>query len=1305
MADTELKAIENHIAQDVSVRDQYRLQKSLARIKRRLAGKQPVSRDLEKLSTSLKTSLAWVANRRKKIPEIKYPDLPIASESGRIKKLLSENQVIVVAGETGSGKTTQLPKICLELGLGTRGLVGHTQPRRVAARSVAARIAEELGTSLGALIGYQVRFTDQSSPNTLVKLMTDGILLSEIQRDPYLRNYECIIIDEAHERSINIDFLLGYLKQLLPKRPDLKLIITSATIDVERFSEHFNSAPVVEVSGRTYPVEVFYRPWEDEYDTPVDAVVGQVKNILETEPLSQEAGDILVFCTGERDIRQLALALRRAQLKNLDVLPLYSRLSIAEQDRVFRPGRGRRVVLATNVAETSLTVPGIGFVIDTGTARISRYSVRTKVQRLPIEPISQASANQRAGRCGRIAEGVCIRLYSEQDFLSRDEFTPPEIMRTNLAAVILQMQNLKLGDITDFPFIERPQDKQIRDGLRLLEELSLVDENDRITSLGRLLSGLPVDPRFARILWQAQHDQCLTEAITIISLLSIQDPRERPADKQQQADEKHRVFMDRESDFNAILNLWNSYQEQRQALSNRKLDDWCRKHFLSPLRMREWREVHFQLSLMSRELGWKLNKTPPGYKSLHRALLSGLITQIGVQQENKEFLGTRNRRFRIFPGSWLAKKPPKWVFAAQMLDTGQLFAHQVAKLNPEWLLGLADHALQTDYYEPYYHARRGEIMARMRYSLFGLVVSDQHKVSYKSIEPELCHELFIREALANWKYRGKGKFYQNNRQVCDRLQELEDRTRTGELVVDEQQLFEFYADKIPAEVIDLASFESWRERAEKKNPRILNLDEESLTESVDQEKLIEFPDSLDWQGLSFRLSYKFQPGSEEDGVTLHVPVGQLHQVPEHLVEWLVPGLLKDKLVAVLKSLPKRYRRELVPIPAHVDKLWPAMTPGDQPLQEALAYQLKRSTGKAFPEEAWKDVSLDDFYLMRFQLEDDQGRSLATSRNLRELRDAYRSQAQQAISEIRDKVEDFPDATDWEFGELPESVDIQKGKEQVRLWPALQDKQERVGYRLLDNHDEARHIHARGVQRLFLLVQSDARKYLQKELFKASDLRLMALLNPLPDIKIQLAELKEDLLIAVAGDLLPDAAKIRSRDDFLKTVEHHRGELVRRSLELETLCLDWADQLRIIKSEIAELSVGYEKSVEDIHFQIGELFSKDFLQAMPAEWRPHTGRFLKGISKRIDRMQGQLARDLEMVDEITDLYGRYQQLIKEIPVHRAGESSELIELRWMLEEYRISLFSQPIKTSRPVSRKRLENLFEQAERATATLREQ
>jgi ATP-dependent helicase HrpA len=1304
MVNSNLKLIEEKLAQGVSGRDQYRLEKSLARIKQRISQNKPVSKDLAKLSESIEESLGWIAQRHKQIPQIDYPQLPIAAESTHIKKLLSENQVIVVAGETGSGKTTQLPKICLELGLGTRGLIGHTQPRRVAARSVAARIAEELKTSLGSLVGYQVRFTDQSGPNTLVKLMTDGILLSEIQRDPYLRNYECIIIDEAHERSINIDFLLGYLKQLLPKRPDLKLIITSATIDVDRFSEHFDSAPVVQVSGRTFPVEIFYRPWEDEYDSPVDAVLGQVKEIIETEPLSHEASDILVFCTGERDIRELALALRRAHLKNLDILPLYSRLSIAEQDRVFKTGRGRRVVLATNVAETSLTVPGIGFVIDTGTARISRYSVRTKVQRLPIEPISQASANQRAGRCGRIADGICIRLYSEQDFSSRDKFTAPEIMRTNLAAVILQMQSLKLGDIADFPFVERPQDKQVRDGLRLLEELSLVDADDHITKLGQLLSGLPVDPRFARILWQAQKDQCLTEAITIVSALSIQDPRERPADKQQQADEKHRVFMDKESDFNAILNLWNAYQDNRQALSNRKLDDWCRKHFLSPLRMREWREVHFQLSLMARELRWKLNKNPPSYKCLHKALLSGLITQIGVQQENKEFLGTRNRRFRVFPGSHLARKPPKWVFAAQMLDTSQLFAHQVAKVNPEWLLGIADHALQTDYYEPYYHARRGEIMARMRYSLFGLIVSDQHKVSYKSIEPNLCHELFVREALANWKYRGRGRFLRHNREVCERLQELEDRTRSGELLVDEEQLFQFYMGRIPAEVNDQTTFETWRSQAEVDNPQILLLDEDSLTASVDQDKLVEFPDTLDWQGLGFRLSYKFQPGSEEDGVTLHVPVDQLHQVPEHLVEWLVPGLLKDKLVAVLKALPKRYRRELVPISAHVDKIWPSMTPGNQPLLDALSHQLKRSMGKALPEDSWADITLDDFYLMRYSLEDDDGRCLASSRNLKELREKYRLQAQEAISDIKADAQDFPDASSWQFGDLPDFVDIKKGKENVRLWPALEDKFDRVGYSLKDNVEEARYLHSKGVQRLFLLVQPDAGKYLRKELFKSADLRLMTLLNPTNEIQMTLAELKEDLVMAVAQDILPEAFGIRSPEAFQEEVERHRGELVRRALELESLCLDWADQLRIVKSEMAALSADFDEAIADINTQLTDLFAKHFLQYMPSEWQQHVGRYLKGISKRIDRMQGQLPRDLEMVAEITDMQNRYRQLVNEIPIHRRGESSELIDLRWLLEEYRISLFSQPIKTSRPVSRKRLENHFEMTLKATATLRE-
>lgn len=1295
----------------VACKDRFRFERALSRLRTLAGQKKPVEQDIDKLAGQVAVSADWVANRISRVPPIKYPDLPVSAAVEEIKRALTDNQVLVVAGETGSGKTTQIPKICLQMGLAAKGLIGHTQPRRVAARAVGHRIAEELGSALGALVGYQVRFTDKSGPTTQIKLMTDGILLSEIQRDPYLNKYQCIIIDEAHERSLNIDFLLGYLKRLLPKRPDLKLIITSATIDVERFSKHFYNAPVIEVSGRTFPVEVFYQPWEEGFDSPIEALVAQVANIIETEPTASQAMDILVFLAGERDIREAALALRRAQLRNLDILPLYSRLSVSDQDKIFKPGRGRRVVLATNVAETSLTVPGIGYVIDTGTARISRYSVRTKVQRLPIEAISQASANQRAGRCGRIAEGVCVRLYAEEDFKGRPEFTAPEILRTNLASVILQMQYLKLGHIADFPFVEPPAEKQIRDGFRLLEELSLVDEQGGISKTGKLVSGLPVDPRFARILWQAQQDNCLNEIITVVSCLSLQDPRERPADKQQKADERHRAFMDADSDFNTILTIWNSYQEQRKELSNRQLDTWCRDNFLSVNRMREWREIHLQLTLLAKERNWKINSSQASYKVMHRALLSGLLTQVGIQGENKEFLGTRNRNFRVFPGSNLARKPPKWLVAAQMLDTSQLFAHQVAKIDPDWLLGIADHLLQRDYYEPHYHSGRGEIMARMRYSLYGLVISDQHKLSYKSIDPKLCRELFIREALCYWKYRSKAAFYRHNRSLCERLQNLEDRTRSRDLAVDEQQLYEFYESKIPETIVDLVSFDQWRQEQEVEQPNILFLDEAQLMSAVDSEKLVEFPDHVQYQGLNFSLSYKFEPGSDADGVTMHIPVDALHQVPDDLTQWLVPGLLKEKLVVMLKGLPKAYRRNLVPIPTKVDQIFPRLQSGNSSLAAAVANELKRATGKDIPVDAWADFQFDDFYRMRFSLEDTKGAVLDSSRSLVELRETYRARASEAVAEVTSNTPEFADSVEWSFGELPDSLDIKKGKNLVRLWPGLVDKEASVGYQLFNDPYEAHFRHRRGIERMLLLQMSQSVKYLDKELFKKADLTLMCF------DQVSVSALRADILLSVARDLiatgLPSggtqiggtqidgqpATEIRSAEAMAACVEQCRGELVKMALQRESLCLKWAQQLGDIRAQIAGLNDAFSASVTDIQSQINSLFAPDFFYAIPADWLKHIERFLRAILQRIVRMQGQLNRDIETISEIRLYEEQFQRLLTGIPENRRSESSELLELRWLLEEYRISLFSQPIKTSRPISAKRLTSMIGNVEEST------
>ena len=1273
-------------------RDRFRFSRSLGKIELKLKSGNADEAEINKLQTKLDASVDWVQKRLSSIPEVSYPPaLPVAERAEDIRQSLVNNQVLIVAGETGSGKTTQIPKICLSLGIGAKGLIGHTQPRRVAARSVAARIASELGSSLGALVGYQVRFTDKSSPNSLIKLMTDGILLSEIQRDRYLNKYECIIIDEAHERSLNIDFLLGYLKELLPLRPDLKLIVTSATIDVERFSAHFDNAPVIEVSGRTYPVDIQYAPVEEGFDSLTDAVVSHVGDILESKPISPDAPDILVFFPGERDIREAALALRRAQFRNLDILPLYSRLSTADQDRIFKVGRGRRVVLATNVAETSLTVPGIGYVIDTGLARISRYSVRTKVQRLPIEPISQASANQRAGRCGRIANGVCIRLYSEQDFLGRQEFTAPEVLRTNLASVILQMMHLKLGDIRDFPFVEPPQEKQIRDGFQLLEELSFLDSEGRVTKIGRDIFGIPIEPRFARMLWQGRQDGCLTDIVTLVSYLSVRDPRDRPSDKQQQADEKHRQFADDESDFVAILKLWEEYEKQRQALSNRDLDRWCKTNFLSAMRLREWRDIHRQISMAVKERSWKPNANPGSYKQVHRAILSGLLTQVGIQEENKAFQGVRNRNFKIFPGSFLAKKPPKWILAAQLLETSQLFAHQVAKIDPEWLVSLGKHLLQTDYYEPHYDSRRGEVMARQRFSLYGLVVSDHKKVSYKSIEPELCRELFIRECLVGWKYRSEAAFYSHNKNIAEELEEMEDRTRSRDFQFDEEHLCAFYSERVPVSVVDKNSFEQWRTQSEKAEPRLLFLDKETLVDQSQHDRLQEFPKTLDWEGLEFELDYRFEPGHPTDGVTMRVPLGVLHQVPEQLAEWLVPGLLAEKLICMLKALPKSIRRRLVPIPAYVEKMQPYLQADNTPLGDAVALQLKRLAGVDVPSDTFRAMDIESFYKMNFRLEDDAGKCIAESRSLSELKQEYRSKADAAVSQATKGSQEFPDDIVWSFGELTENVDIARGDTQIRLWPGLVDKQTTVGYQLFNDSAVAEYQHSKGVQRLLLLNCKDARKYLLKELFRTSELEILTLNAE------SRAALCDDLQMSVCRELAFEFAQKNGvphdKDTFEQLVAEAKPKIVAMVMEREQHCLKLVPGLRSLRKSLDELGDEKHPAIQDMKSQIELLVAPGFLKQSDSQVLSDIERYLRGIAKRIEKVKGQLGRDEEHIPMVQG----YERILVdwrlELTPEWQAQIPELEEYRWLLEEFRISVFSQPLKTRRPVSEKRLRKLID------------
>ncbi|MGB1238534.1 MAG: ATP-dependent RNA helicase HrpA, partial [Pseudomonadales bacterium] len=942
------------------------VQCKLSSCKKRLKEGKPVDRTLSQLAPLIEAAKDSVELRKQSVGQVTLAELPVSERASEIAKAIRDHQVVVVAGETGSGKTTQLPKICLQEGFGVKGLIGHTQPRRLAARTVAQRISEELHSPLGVKVGYQVRFTEQVGDASLIKLMTDGILLSETQRDPLLLKYEVIIVDEAHERSLNIDFLLGYLRRILDKRSDLKLIITSATIDLERFSKHFNDAPIIEVSGRTYPVDMLYRPLvrehvDDKVTLPQEQgvleAIDEIVQLHRGKPV-QAPRDILVFLSGEREIRETAEHLRKAQLRNTLVMPLYARLSVAEQNKIFKPDgiSATRVILATNVAETSVTVPGIGYVIDAGQARISRYSYRSKVQRLPVEAISQASAAQRAGRCGRIAPGVCIRLYSEEDFESRPEFTDAEIRRTNLGSVILQMLNLKLGDIAQFPFIDPPDQRFINDGFNLLQELCAVNGRREMTPLGRQMAKLPVDPRIARMIIEAQTQGALREVLVIASALSVQDPKERPADKQQAADQCHALYKDKDSDFIGFINLWNSYEEQRQSLSNNQLRKYAQKHFLSFMRMREWRDVHRQLHLACKALDYRENTGEASYESVHKSLLAGLLSQIGFKQENREFLGARNRRFYIFPASTQYKKPAQWVVASELVETSKLYARNVAKIEPQWIEALAPHLVKKHYHEARWQKKRSQVVADEQVSLYGLFIVPKRPVHYGPINPEEAQEIFIRSALVEGLYVTKAPFFKQNRALLDEVEALEVKTRRRDLLVDEETLYQFYVEKISAHsdgfITNGIGFEKWRKRVESQHPTILVLTEKDvLQRCAEHINDADYPDQLHWKGVNLGLEYNFEPQNKDDGVSINLPVALVKQFPAERLQWLVPGLLRDRCIALLKGLPKQRRKHFVPIPNVVDGFLESASFAQGDLLEQLCRHLLRLRGvKLSPQE-------------------------------------------------------------------------------------------------------------------------------------------------------------------------------------------------------------------------------------------------------------------------------------------------------------------------------------------------------------------
>ncbi|MDI3376408.1 ATP-dependent RNA helicase HrpA [Pseudomonas sp. V104_6] len=1275
------------------IADRHRLRRQLHELRKR-----PDEAKLAQWAERVQASCAQVTARQQSVPLVRYDDsLPIAAKRDEIKKALAEHQVLVIAGETGSGKTTQLPKICLELGRGSHGLIAHTQPRRIAARSVAARVADELGTPLGGLVGYQVRFEDQSDANTLVKLMTDGILLAETQHDRFLERYDTIIVDEAHERSLNIDFLLGYLKTLLHRRPELKLIITSATIDLERFSKHFDNAPIIEVSGRTFPVETWYRPLtseQDEEGNPIEDDLTVDQAILATlDELAQHErgqgkgpGDVLIFLPGEREIRDAAEILRKAQLRHTEILPLYARLSPAEQQRIFQPHAGRRVVLATNVAETSLTVPGIRYVIDTGTARISRYSYRAKVQRLPIEAVSQASANQRKGRCGRVEPGICVRLYSEEDFNSRPAFTDPEILRTNLAAVILQMLHLRLGAIDAFPFIEPPDGKAISDGFNLLQELSAVNRENQLTPVGRQLARLPIDPRLGRMLLEGARLGSLQEVLIVTSALSVQDPRERPPERQQAADQAHAQWKDVDSDFAALVNLWRGFEEQRQALTANPLRNWCRKQFLNYLRLREWRDAHRQLALICRELQLTVNKEPCDYPKLHKAVLSGLLSQIGHKTEDGDYQGARQRRFWVHPSSGIGRKRPQWVMAAELVETTKLYARVVARIEPDWIEPLAGHLIKKNHFEPHWEKKRGQVVAYEQITLYGLILVGRRPVHFGPIDPATSRELFIREALVGGEIQSRAKCLAANKRLLETLDALEAKARRRDILADEETLYAFYEARLPAEIHQTATFDSWYRMGSQKDPNLLIMREEDvLAREASEVTAAQYPDSLQVGQLRLPLTYHFEPNHPRDGVTVRVPAPLLPSLPGERLEWLVPGLLEAKCVALIRNLPKALRKNFVPVPDFVKAALARMTFGQGALPQALGHELLRMTGARVPDDAWDEsVSLVEGHLrMNIEVVDGQGKFLGEGRDLAELTARFAAASQAALAVPGDAKSEQP-VQAKAFSEVKPTAQQKIAGLSMTVYPALVEDNGTVREGRFSTQAEADFQHRRALQRLLLQQLAEPAKFLRGKLPGLTELGLLY-----RDMG-RVDALVEDILLASLDSCILDGESVLPREGaaLAALAERKRGSwaehaerLARQTLEVLKL---WHGLQKRFKGKI---DLSQAVALNDIKQQLGNLVYPGFVRETPAVWFKELPRYLKAIELRLEKLGSQVQKDRVWSGELANLWAQYKARADKHA--QEGKRDEQLALyRWWLEEYRVSLFAQQLGTKVPISDKRL-----------------
>ena len=1288
---------------------------------------------------------------RHPLPPVSFPEeLPVSARREEIAAALQANQVIIVSGETGSGKTTQLPKICLSLGRGERGLIGHTQPRRIAATATAKRIAHELGSAPGMHVGYKIRFNDVLSDGAWVKLMTDGILLAETQSDPLLRNYDTLIIDEAHERSLNIDFLLGYLKQLLPKRPDLKVIITSATIDAERFSRHFEikgrPAPVIEVSGRLYPVEIRYRPVESEL-TPRNPNAGVAGSAGTTKPATAATtsaargkqqrdlmdaivdavdelalngpGDILIFLPGEREIRDAAEALRKHHPPHVEILPLFARLSAQEQERVFKTSNARRLVLATNVAETSLTVPGIRFVVDAGTARVKRYSYRNKVEQLQIEAIAQSAANQRAGRCGRVAAGVCIRLYDEQDYLQRPKFTDPEILRSSLAAVILKMKSLKLGDVEQFPFIEPPLGRAIADGYQLLQELGAVDEARELTVLGRQLAKMPLDPRVGRMMLAGRDHDCLSEMLIVAAALSVQDPRDRPAEAQAAADNAHKKFADEKSEFLSYLKMWKWFEEAiDQKKSNRQLQEQCRENFLSQMRLREWRDVHSQLFTLVREQGWRMNEAAATYEQLHLALLTGLLGNVGYKSDDEPlYLGARGIRFHLWPGSSLSKKAGRWVVAGELVETSRLFARTIANVQPEWLERVGGHLLKKSWGDPRWEKKSGQVSAYERATLYGLVVYSQRRTDYGKIQPAEAREIFIRSALVQGEFETRAPFFAHNQKLIREIENLEHKSRRLDVLVDEELIAAFYDKLLPESIHNTVDFEQWLRKASKDDPKLLYLSRDDLMRHEAAGVTTDlFPKVMRTAGIEMSLTYHFEPGAVRDGVTLTVPLYSLNQVSLARCEWLVPGMLKENIHLLLKSLPQKLRRHCVPLPDYAagfcDRIHEAKKFGQGSLLDAVIADVRSQTTVVIKTSDFKLETLPAHHFMNFKIIDEHGRQLDMGRNLSALQAELGTQAREQFQKIAEQAvpvesavgsnaavntkpaqsrsaagpANFQNLTTWSFDALPELLEIQQGKQTLIGFPALVDRVTHCDLEVFDDPNEAATFHKNGLQRLFSLQLKEQLKYLEKNVagLQQMGMQFMALGSQ--------EELRDQIIQAGLTRACMQLPLPTNSNEFNQRRDEGKARLNLLVNEIARLIGQILGEYHTLPKKLQALKA-HKAAQADMQSQLQSLIHKWFVVETDHGQLAHFPRYLKAVLVRLDKLRTDPTRDTRLMSEWQQAATPWQRALKS----GAHGDPKMQEFRWMLEELRVSLFAQELKTPMPVSVKRLQKVWESMQR--------